>query len=160
MQVIIGTSFEVTLDMIKTLNISYVVRSLPQLSPPLVRSASECIPCPGARHALRCPADARPVSSCACTAGMSLWVVMRRVAGTRCRKNSIFSERLPRLWIYRYAWACGNIASQSESSPLCAPPTRSQVDTIISRVTGRDRAKFETKAEDAEGRSEEYVQEL
>ena len=50
-------------------------------------------------------------------------------------------------------------ARSSSSSPL-------QVNTIISRVTGRDRAKFEakfakkSKAEDAYHEKKEYVQEL
>jgi hypothetical protein len=49
---------------------------------------------------------------------------------------------------------------------LTAAPCCRQVNTIISRVTGRDRAKFEakfakkSKAEDAYHEKKEYVQEL
>jgi hypothetical protein len=49
---------------------------------------------------------------------------------------------------------------------LTDPSCRPQVNTIISRVTGRDRAKFEakfakkSKAEDAYHEKKEYVQEL
>ncbi len=57
------------------------------------------------------------------------------------------------------------------SRPLSPPPPSpfiapAQVNTIISRVTGRDRAKFEakfakkSKAEDAYHEKKEYVQEL
>ncbi len=60
----------------------------------------------------------------------------------------------------------GEIARQSVSSAAPLSPVRPQVNTIISRVTGRDRAKFEakfakkSKAEDAYHEKKEYVQEL
>jgi hypothetical protein len=58
------------------------------------------------------------------------------------------------------------LALPSVSSPASTSPSRTQVNTIISRVTGRDRAKFEakfakkSKAEDAYHEKKEYVQEL
>jgi hypothetical protein len=57
-------------------------------------------------------------------------------------------------------------AAKSVLSAAPLSPMRAQVNTIISRVTGRDRAKFEakfakkSKAEDAYHEKKEYVQEL
>ena len=66
--------------------------------------------------------------------------------------------------------AFGSTHRSSLTPPSIPPPPLpllpDQVNTIISRVTGRDRAKFEakfakkSKAEDAYHEKKEYVQEL
>jgi hypothetical protein len=87
-QVIIGTGFEVTLDMIKTLNISYVVSA----APAFYRRCCALSVCNAQVHGTHYDAPQTPdpyVHACV----MSMPHVTRLMVGTKCPKSSTFSER-------------------------------------------------------------------